>query len=444
MADANTTRYGFVKPEVGASADSWGGKLNGVFDDYDVLLGAITTTGGTTAYVLTTGLALNASPAVYVAGQTFWIKINVTNTGASTINVDTLGAKNITKNGTTALAAGDLVSGNIYAISYDGTQFQIVGSVGAGNQPLDATLTALANGTTGADVLFYWSGVDTLSTMTFPSASRTQIAAGLGTAALRTAPTGVLVGDTDAQTLTNKTLTTPTINGAALSGTLSGTPNFSGAWTSTSRPAYGGNTALDAGNGAQLAASNVFTGAEQKISNTAANNIRYVFDVTDAGANQRYTWMYATATTWNVLFINDALNASTTPLSISRSGKDALVATFATCDLRIEPSPASLADNSAGFRRLPDASITTGTPVLTDSSKLIRASGGVTMPANVFAKGDVVVIWAGGSSRTITQGASLTMTKEVLGTTGNATLAANATAVVTYDSATTCHISNVS
>jgi len=33
---------------------------------------------------------------------------------------------------------------------------------------------------------------------------------------------------TGSQTLTNKTLTTPTINGAALSGTLSGTPTFSG------------------------------------------------------------------------------------------------------------------------------------------------------------------------------------------------------------------------
>jgi hypothetical protein len=40
--------------------------------------------------------------------------------------------------------------------------------------------------------------------------------------------TGALVGATQSQTLTNKTLTTPTINGAALTGTFSGTPNFSG------------------------------------------------------------------------------------------------------------------------------------------------------------------------------------------------------------------------
>ena len=140
MADANTTRYGFVKPEVGASADTWGAKLNTDFDDIDAIAGAITTTGSANAYVLTTGLSL----AAYVAGQTFWIKANFSNTGAATINVDTLGAKDLRKNGTTALASGDIVSGNIYAISYDGTLFQVIGPVTTQHQPLDATLTALA------------------------------------------------------------------------------------------------------------------------------------------------------------------------------------------------------------------------------------------------------------------------------------------------------------
>lgn len=135
MADANTTTYAIVKPEVGASADTWGTKLNTDMDDVDALLTVLTTAGGTTAYTLTSGLSL----AAYVSGQSFLIKMNATNTGASTLNVDSLGAKNITKNGTTALASGDLVSGTIYRVAYDGTQFQVVDGTA-----LDATLTALA------------------------------------------------------------------------------------------------------------------------------------------------------------------------------------------------------------------------------------------------------------------------------------------------------------
>jgi len=46
-------------------------------------------------------------------------------------------------------------------------------------------------------------------------------------------PSGTIVGTTDTQTLTNKTLTSPTINAGALSGTFSGAPTYTGAITHT-------------------------------------------------------------------------------------------------------------------------------------------------------------------------------------------------------------------
>lgn len=86
---------------------------------------AYTTTGSSNAYVVSTGLS-TSSLSTY---ETLLIKPNFTNSGAATLNVDSIGAKNIFSGGV-ALSGGELVSGRIYQVSYDGTQFQIVNSNG--------------------------------------------------------------------------------------------------------------------------------------------------------------------------------------------------------------------------------------------------------------------------------------------------------------------------
>jgi hypothetical protein len=72
--------------------------------------------------------SLNPAITAYAAGQTFRFVAAASNTGAVTININSLGAKAITKEGATALSAGDILINALYEIVYDGTQFQLVNS----------------------------------------------------------------------------------------------------------------------------------------------------------------------------------------------------------------------------------------------------------------------------------------------------------------------------
>lgn len=83
----------------------------------------------------TNTITATATPAfaAYVAGMTFRFVAANSNTGATTINIDGLGAKAITKNGSTALGADDILAGAAVTIIYDGTEFQLSAGAGAGN-----------------------------------------------------------------------------------------------------------------------------------------------------------------------------------------------------------------------------------------------------------------------------------------------------------------------
>jgi hypothetical protein len=85
--------------------------------------GSFLTVAGTDTITATVSPALTA----YAAGQMFAFVAANTNTGAVTINISSLGAKAITKNGNTALVAADLTANYLFVVVYDGTQFQVVG-----------------------------------------------------------------------------------------------------------------------------------------------------------------------------------------------------------------------------------------------------------------------------------------------------------------------------
>jgi hypothetical protein len=101
-------------------------------------------------------ITLTNTPAVasYAVNQRFTFKAGATNTTSVTLNVDGLGNKNVKKmsNGALAsLAAGDIVSGGMYDVFYDGTQFQIKalaeGPFSAGALKYLGTVTASTSST---------------------------------------------------------------------------------------------------------------------------------------------------------------------------------------------------------------------------------------------------------------------------------------------------------
>lgn len=82
--------------------------------------------GGANAIVISFTPPLTA----YVVGLLFWVKVNANNSGATTMNVDGLGATPVKKytfdTGLSDLATKELIGGNVYAMFYDGTRFLVL------------------------------------------------------------------------------------------------------------------------------------------------------------------------------------------------------------------------------------------------------------------------------------------------------------------------------
>jgi len=98
--------------------------------------------------------SLTPALGAYAAGQMFYFVAAGDNTGAVTLNINSLGAKNVTKNGTTALTAKDIKSGQTIVVIYDGTRFQMIGTALTGVTTSTTTALGVNAGdsiTSGAD-----------------------------------------------------------------------------------------------------------------------------------------------------------------------------------------------------------------------------------------------------------------------------------------------------
>jgi hypothetical protein len=209
----------------------------------------------------------------YAAGNQFSFVVVNTNTGAVTINIDGVGVKSITKSGSTALAAGDMVATQVALIEYDGTRFQLLNvTASAGGDvvgPASSTANAIPtfSGTTGkllqnnTKVKIVSNNItmdgSTSGTLTVAAPA----AAGTNTVTFPAA-TDTLVGKATTDTLTNKTLTSPTLTtpniDSAQFATVSGTApiypcrawvNFNGTGTVAIRASGNVSSITDNGTG---------------------------------------------------------------------------------------------------------------------------------------------------------------------------------------------------
>lgn len=121
---ANIPFSGFKLTGIGAAAARTDAASLATIQDATGVYVAIV---GGTADAIT--LTPTPSIAAYAAGQRFQFIASGTNTTTVVVNVSSLGNQLVTKYGAFALVAGEIVSGALVQITYDGTRFQLDYSV---------------------------------------------------------------------------------------------------------------------------------------------------------------------------------------------------------------------------------------------------------------------------------------------------------------------------
>jgi hypothetical protein len=136
---------------------------DGVAEDGHGALDYAADSGSANAYVV----ALSPALAAHVAGMPIFFRAANANTGASTVNINGLGAVAIRKYGLAALEAGDIAAGQIVGVIYDGTYYQLIGTQNFGHSLASSGYQRLPGG-----LILQWGSQLSATgvTITFPVA----------------------------------------------------------------------------------------------------------------------------------------------------------------------------------------------------------------------------------------------------------------------------------
>ena len=179
-----------------------------------------------------------------------------------------------------------------------------------------------------------------------------------------------------------------------------------------------GNLVLTTATGARLGVQNTFdSGGSVNTQSIVASSVPSLRLFKSGGASDAKDWRIESGTGDHLWFdtYSDAGSFVASPMMLTRAG----LLTVATVHTNV-----------------PLSSETSGTLTVASANKEVRATGDITIPASVFAAPNKIRIYAGASSRTLTQGSGGTQRRAGSSGTGNFTLAARGWALVEFISAT--------